>query len=106
MLDMKVKADRRELAERTGIAVAVLDEFRPTLVELDAVDDGGEDCRVCGEFAPVEVNLYGKTNDSVDVNAQCCRSCVGKALSLNAVDPYQPVEIEYLPLVPRAGVAS
>lgn len=107
MLDMKLKADRRELADRSGIAVEVLDMYRPALTELDAIDDGGEDCQVCALVgAVVEVHWYGSDDRAVPVDGQCCRQCVRSALALGAVDPYQPVEIEYLPLVARAGVGS
>lgn len=106
MLDMRLKADRRELADRTGIAVEVLDMYRPALTELDAIDDGGEDCRVCDTVgAVVEVHWYGADDRGYLVDGQCCRACVGTALELDDVDPNQPtpVEIEYLPLVARNG---
>lgn len=106
MLDMRLKADRRELADRSGIAVEVLDMYRPALTELDAVDDGGGDCQVCALVgAVVEVHWYGADDRGYLVDGQCCRVCVGKALELDDVDPYQPVEFEYLPLVARAGVS-
>jgi hypothetical protein len=106
MLDMKFMADRRQLAELTGIAIEVLDEYRPTLTELDRMDNHGEDCGACcRESAVVEVQWYGRTRGREEqVSGACCRSCVGGALALEDVDPYGTVELEFLPLVPKAGV--
>ncbi|HEV2931262.1 MAG TPA: hypothetical protein VGW74_21480 [Propionibacteriaceae bacterium] len=109
MLDMRLRGDRRELADRTGIAVEVLDEYRPKLFVRDRVEDGGEDCPVCAVLdAVVEVHWYGADDRGYLVEGSCCRACVGAALAADDVDPNQPtpVEIEYLPLVPRAGVTG
>lgn len=104
MLDVKSRASRLVLAELTGLPLAVLSEYRPTLTELDAIDDGGADCQVCDtEAAAVEVQWYGRTRDGEPVTGACCRSCVGQALAHGDVDPYEPVELEHLPLVPKAG---
>lgn len=105
MLNVKFMADRAQLAELTGIALEVLDEYRPVLAERATVDDGGEDCPVCDvEGAKVAVHWYGRTGSApVPVDGSCCRSCVGPALALTDVDPYGRVELEYLPLVPKAG---
>jgi hypothetical protein len=106
--DMKLATDRRELAELTGIAVSVLNQYRPKLMELPQLNNYAEDCTVCDTVgAVVAVNWYGWTVNAAaspePVSGQCCRSCVGRALQLEDADPYAPVELEYLPLVPKAG---
>jgi hypothetical protein len=100
MLNVNVRANRTVLAAATGIAVTVLDEYRPALVELDVIDDGGEDCGVCQvDGAVVEVNWYGKTEShGEDVTGQCCRGCVDRALTLADVYVDGPTTLEYLPL--------
>lgn len=99
MLDIKYLADRRDLAAATGIALEVLDLYRPVLTELDVIDDGGEDCWVCAvDGALIELQWYGRTVDGTYVTDSCCRGCVGRALILGDVDPHQPVTVEYLPL--------
>jgi hypothetical protein len=105
MLDMKFMADRRQLADLTGIALEVLDEYRPVLAEIGRLDDQDADCDVCSvDGAKLAVQWYGRTRGREEqVYGACCRSCVGRALGLEDVDPYGTVELEYLPLVPKAG---
>lgn len=71
---------RVSVAETYQLDLSVLEELQPLVLEIAALDNGGEPCEHCQTVGQVvELQVYGVDVHEEPVNRECCRACLRAA---------------------------